>query len=83
MKIDHAKIELKSSWKVYAILLFFFRFNKNKLNKAGSIVYEIIITESIPIMDKAAMDFNAGCWAKIKTPIPVMVVTPERKIDVL
>jgi hypothetical protein len=46
-------------------------------------VKDIIIADDIPIMETRAMDFKAGCCAKIKMPVPKMVVTPDNKIDVL
>jgi hypothetical protein len=38
----------------------------------------IKITDSIPIIDMVAIDLNAGCAAKIRTPIPSKVVMPDK-----
>ena len=46
-------------------------------------VFEIINTENIPMMVIKPIDFSAGCDAKIKTPIPIMVVMAEINIPVL
>ncbi len=61
---------------------FLVRFVINARNKNGSIVCDIIKTQTIPIMDIAAIDRKAGCCAKINTPKPAMVVTADKKIDV-
>ena len=53
------------------------------LKRAGWIVLEMINTENIPIIVINPIDFNAGCEAKIKTPIPIIVVVAEIKIPAL
>ena len=46
-------------------------------------VKALIITDKIPIIDKSAIDFNAGCFANIKAPIPTIVVIADSKMDTL
>jgi len=55
----------------------------NRLNRRGSRVNVIKTTERMPITDMVAMDSKAGCRAKMSTPIPAIVVSTEKKMDVL
>ena len=41
------------------------------------------IAERIPIIETIEIEYKAGCFAKIKTPTPKIVVITERIIDVL
>jgi hypothetical protein len=43
----------------------------------------MIKVENIPIMETIEIEYKAGCFAKIKTPIPSNVVITESKIAVL
>src|SRR3984957_530337 len=68
---------------VHGNLFFSTRFLINMLNKNGIRICDIITTQQIPIIDINAIDFNAGCFAKINTPKPVSVVIADKKMDVL
>ena len=50
-------------------------------NRKGINTCDMITTLRIPMMEMNAIDFNAGCCAKINTPNPAMVVMAERKMD--
>ena len=43
-------------------------------------MFEMISTENIPMMVISPIDFKAGCFAKMSTPIPMRVVIAEIKI---
>jgi hypothetical protein len=62
---------------------FFPLYPVRKLNSKGNTVKEIRMVDDIPITETNAIDFKAGCFAKISTPVPTIVVIPESKIDVL
>ena len=53
----------------------------NKLKKKGIKICDMITTQIIPTIEMAAMDLNAGCFAKIKTPNPVIVVMADKRMD--
>jgi len=53
-----------------------------KLKTNGCKIKVISIAENIPIMAIKAIDFKAGCFAKISTPVPKKVVATEKKIEV-
>ena len=55
----------------------------NTRNNKGCIVKAQNIAENIPIMQTKAILYNAGCLAKINTPMPNMVVITESVIEVL
>ena len=44
---------------------------------------EMTKAESIPIIETNEIEYNAGCFAKIRTPTPKRVVITESIIDVL
>ena len=50
-------------------------------NKKGIRILAIMTTQSIPIIEMNAIDRNAGCRAKIKTPNPAMVVIADKKME--
>ena len=52
-------------------------------NNKGCMVYETSTTTLNPRTEIKAIDFNAGCSAKISTPIPTIAVKAEKKIAVL
>ena len=41
----------------------------------------MMTTQRIPMIEINAMDRNAGCSAKIKTPSPAMVVTADKMME--
>ena len=53
----------------------------SRLKKKGIRTCAIITTQEIPMMDIRAIDLKAGCFAKIKTPSPAIVVMADIKID--
>ena len=81
--IVNAIVENTISIKVIGSLRFLDFFNVKNLNKIGSMVYAIITTDTNPIIEITAIDFNAGCFAIIKIPTPIIVVKTDKKMDVL
>ena len=69
--------------KVIGVNLFCPLFIIKKRNNKGCKVYDIKTTDKMPIIDTKAIDLNAGCRANINTPMPVIVVIAESRIDVL
>ena len=57
------------------------RFFINIENKNGINICDMITTQKMPMIEMKAMDFNAGCFAKIKTPKPAMVVMADKIMD--
>ncbi|MBA7705007.1 hypothetical protein ES703_113831 [subsurface metagenome] len=60
---------------------FVFPVPTRKLNNKGCRVNETTTTEIIPIIARLAMERKAGCFARIRTPSPVRVVSIEISID--
>ena len=61
----------------FLLTLFFINIEKKK----GISICDIITTQRIPMMEINAIDRKAGCFAKIKTPIPAMVVIADNMIE--
>ena len=51
------------------------------LNRKGIKTCDIKTTQTMPVTEIKAIDFNAGCFAKIKMPSPATVVMADKKID--
>ena len=75
--------EIRISPKDIGTSLFLPFFSMSHLAKNGCSVLATSKTQSIPIMVISPIDFNAGCFANISTPMPINVVNAERKIEVL
>jgi hypothetical protein len=76
-------IEKRKSSNVTGLFLGPFLYVTIHLNMAGRSVKVIKMTEKIPMIDMVAIDFNAGCLAKIRTPMPSSVVIPDMITDIL
>ena len=74
-------MDLISPENVQGNLFFFTLFLIKKAKRKGINICDIITTQMIPMIDMAAMDLNAGCFANTSTPSPAMVVMAERKMD--
>jgi hypothetical protein len=53
------------------------------LKRRGCMVFATKTTENIPMIEIRPMDLSAGCFAKTKTPMPIIVVEADRNIEVL
>jgi len=80
-KYKKAKIDFTKPHKVQGNCFFFVLFVIKILNKKGINTWEINTTHRIPVMEIKAIDFSAGCFAKIRTPKPAIVVIAERKME--
>ena len=60
-----------------------FLYAVNHLKRPGNTVNVTNATVIIPIIDIVAIERNAGCLAKIKTPIPSIVVRTDKITDTL
>ena len=49
--------------------------------KKGIKICDMMTTQKIPMIEISAIDFNAGCFAKIKTPKPTMVVIADKMME--
>ena len=83
IKKVNAKAVLHNPQKLAGFNFFLVRLVMSPENKKGSMVNDMIKTHTIPRMEMAAIDLNAGCFARIKTPKPAMVVMADKKIEVL
>ncbi len=52
-------------------------------NNNGCMVKATKIADRMPISETRLMECKAGCFAKISTPIPKIVVMADRRIEVL
>src|SRR5579871_1014455 len=80
-KYENAKVDLARLKNVHGNLLFSTLFLIRILNRNGISICDMTTTQAIPTIEIIAIDFSAGCFAKIKTPRPAMVVMAERKMD--
>ena len=81
--IKSAKIENIKSRNVIGLFRKPFLYDTNHLKRPGNTVNVTNATEIIPIIDMVAIERNAGCLAKIKTPIPSIVVSTDKITDTL
>ena len=55
-----------------------------ELERIADVKYQILTPQSsAPIIAIKEIDFNAGCSAKINTPIPKIVVATDNNMEVL
>ena len=77
--IKNSKVEIKLK-KVIGELLFLILFITNKLKIMGCIYRVTNKIHEMPMTLIKAIEFIAGCFAKNKDPIPIIVVIPDKII---
>ena len=81
MKIENANEDLLKLKNVHGNNFRFTRFFINTEKKKGINICDMMTTQRIPMMEINAMDCKAGCFAKIKTPMPAMVVMADKMME--
>ena len=81
IKYEKANDDLMNPKSVHGKRFLFTLFFINIENRNGIKICDMMTTQKMPMIDIKAIDFNAGCCAKIKTPKPAMVVMADKIID--